>query len=71
MNQSCNDGRNITEAILQVHVCIATLKQHKTKQVTKEAKKVLTVIRKNLNWENSPELSQKVHLLQGMLYKAV
>ncbi|MFW2151882.1 hypothetical protein [Acinetobacter gyllenbergii] len=68
---SVSEQQNIEEAITQVQSCICALNNQDTRSVRREAKEVLQIIRKNLNWENYEELKNKVNMLQSLLYKAV
>ncbi|RCI32160.1 hypothetical protein C2U65_16605 [Acinetobacter baumannii] len=68
-HQLKDDQRNIDEAIFQVKTCINNLENSTSRLVRKNAKEVLQVIKQNLNWEKHPELNQKIHLLQSLLYR--
>ncbi|ENX53240.1 MULTISPECIES: hypothetical protein [Acinetobacter] len=68
---SVSEQQNIEEAITQVQSCICALNNQETRSARREAKEVLQIIRKNLNWEKYEELKNKVNMLQSLLYKAV
>ncbi|MBJ8475365.1 hypothetical protein [Acinetobacter bereziniae] len=69
IDKEINDERHIDEAINQVQACICSLEYNETKIAKMNAKEVLRVIRKNLNWEKYDELKNKVIKLQSLLYQ--
>lgn len=68
---SVSEQKNVAEAIFQVQNCICALNNQDSRSARREAKEILQIIRKNLNWENHDELKHKVNMLQSLLYKAV